>query len=49
MGSSVAQDINIGENVVVGAGAIVLQDVPDNVMVAGVPATIRKRYDQESG
>lgn len=49
MGSSVAHDINIGDNVVVGAGAVVLQDVPDNVMVAGVPATIRKRYDQESG
>ncbi len=46
MGSSVAHDIKIGENVVVGAGAVVLKDVPDNVMTAGVPATIRKKYDQ---
>lgn len=30
----------IGENAVVGAGAVVTKDVPDNCIVAGNPATI---------
>lgn len=32
--------ISIGNNVVVGAGAVVTKDVPDNAVVAGVPAKI---------
>ena len=32
--------ITIGENALVGAGAVVTKDVPDNVIVAGVPARI---------
>lgn len=36
-------NIKIGNNVVIAAGAIVLQDVPDNVTVAGVPAKIVKQ------
>lgn len=32
--------INIGENSIVGAGAVVVKDVPANVVVAGVPARI---------
>lgn len=46
MGSSVAHEISVGKNVVIGAGAVVIKDIPDNVMVAGVPATIRKKYDE---
>lgn len=34
--------IRIGTNVVVAAGAVVTKDVPDNCMVAGVPAVVRK-------
>lgn len=34
--------VTIGNNVVVAAGAIVTKDVPDNVMVGGVPARIIK-------
>lgn len=41
-GCSIANDITIGENAVVAAGAAVIKDVPDNVMVAGVPAVIKK-------
>ena len=38
--------IKIGKNVVVGAGAVVTKDVPDNVMVMGVPAAVRKKLEQ---
>jgi sugar O-acyltransferase (sialic acid O-acetyltransferase NeuD family) len=43
LGSSIANNITIGENVIVGAGSVVLRDIPDNVLVAGVPGTIRKK------
>ena len=33
----------IGENSVVGAGAVVVRDVPDNCTVVGNPAEIIKR------
>lgn len=35
--------VTIGNNVVVAAGAIVTKDVPDNVLVGGVPARVIKR------
>jgi len=35
--------ITIGENAIVGAGAVVTKNVPDNVIVAGVPAKIIKK------
>ena len=44
IGSTVANNLNIGANTIIGAGAVVLQDVPNDVLAAGVPATIRKRY-----
>ena len=34
--------ITIGENAIVGAGAVVTRDVPDNVTVAGSPAKVIK-------
>lgn len=34
--------VTIGNNVVIGAGSIVNKDIPDNVVVAGVPAKIIK-------
>ncbi len=33
--------VTIGENAMVGAGAVVTKNVPDNVVVAGVPARLR--------
>jgi sugar O-acyltransferase (sialic acid O-acetyltransferase NeuD family) len=45
IGINIANDIQIGKNSVVGAGAALLKNVPDNVLVAGVPATIRKYYE----
>ncbi|MFJ7927798.1 acetyltransferase [Peribacillus sp. NPDC096448] len=43
IGSSVINNISIGSNVVLAAGAIVNKNVPDNVLAAGVPATIKKQ------
>mgnify|MGYP001131218234 FL=1 len=34
--------VTIGENAIVGAGSVVTKDVPDNAIVAGVPAKIIK-------
>ena len=39
-GATVIQSIKIGSNVTIGAGTIVIRDVPDNCIVAGVPARI---------
>ncbi len=41
-GSSVIPGITIGCWTTVGAGAVVLTDLPDHVVAAGVPATIRR-------
>jgi sugar O-acyltransferase (sialic acid O-acetyltransferase NeuD family) len=45
LGSSIADHIKVGENAVIGAGSVVLNDVPDNVLMAGVPVTIKKKYE----
>jgi UDP-2-acetamido-3-amino-2,3-dideoxy-glucuronate N-acetyltransferase len=39
-GSVLCPTITIGENAVVGAGAVVTRDVPDRVIVAGNPARV---------
>ena len=41
-GSKVLGPIKIGNNVKIGANAVVLKDVPDNVTVVGIPAKIVK-------
>jgi sugar O-acyltransferase (sialic acid O-acetyltransferase NeuD family) len=45
IGANISNNIQIGENSVVGAGAVVLKHIPDKVLVAGIPATIKKRYE----
>ena len=40
--ATILPDIKIGKNSVIGAGSVVIKDVPDNVMVVGVPAKIVK-------
>jgi serine O-acetyltransferase len=39
-GSKILGPIKIGDNVIIGANAVVINNVPDNVIVAGVPAKI---------
>lgn len=41
-GAIVIGDIKIGNNVIIAAGAVVTKDVPDDCVVAGVPAKIIK-------
>ncbi|MBB4118415.1 serine O-acetyltransferase [Mesonia hippocampi] len=41
-GSKILGPIKIGNNVTVGANAVVVHDVPDNAVVAGIPAKIIK-------
>ncbi|UCE51521.1 MAG: NeuD/PglB/VioB family sugar acetyltransferase [Desulfobacterales bacterium] len=45
-GATIRQLISIGESAVVGAGAVVVHDVPDHVVVGGVPARILERNKQ---
>ena len=44
-GATILANVTIGENALVGAGSVVTKDVPDNAVVAGNPARI-KRYIQ---
>ena len=41
-GARILGPIRIGNNVIIGANAVVVKDVPDNCIVAGVPANIIK-------
>ena len=42
-GAKILGSIKIGNNAVVGANAVVINDVPDNCIVAGIPAKIIKK------
>ncbi len=37
LGASIKNAISIGENCIIGAGAVVIRDIPDNQTVVGVP------------
>jgi acetyltransferase-like isoleucine patch superfamily enzyme len=45
LGSSVTvlSGVTVGENAIVGAGSVVLKDVPENTIVAGNPAKVIRR------
>lgn len=45
--STIMPGVTIGENAVVAAGAVVTKDVPDNTVVAGVPAEVKKDLNSE--
>lgn len=42
--ATILPDVNIGKNVIVGAGSVVTKDMPDNCLVVGVPAVIKKQF-----
>jgi serine O-acetyltransferase len=42
-GAKLLGPITIGNNVVIGANAVVLTDVPENSIAAGVPAVVKPR------
>ena len=44
-GAKVLGPIKIGDDVVIGANAVVIHDVPDHCIAAGVPAVIKPRRD----
>ena len=43
--ATILPGVTLGENSIVAAGAIVSKDVPDNVIVGGIPAKIIKSID----
>lgn len=45
--ATILAGVHIGNNVIVAANAVVTKDVPDNCLVAGVPAKIIKRCGNE--
>ena len=47
-GATLMTGVNkIGKNSLIGAGAVVIRDVPDNAVMAGVPAKILKYKENE--
>lgn len=41
-GAKILGDIKVGDNCVIGANAVVVKDIPDNCLVAGIPAKVLK-------
>lgn len=46
-GSTILCNITIGEKVIIGSGSVVTKDVPPNTIVAGNPAKIVRRIENE--
>ncbi|HEY0221506.1 2,3,4,5-tetrahydropyridine-2,6-dicarboxylate N-acetyltransferase [Lactovum miscens] len=44
----IIEGVQVGDGSVVAAGAIVTKDVPENVVVAGVPARVIKKIDKQT-
>jgi acetyltransferase-like isoleucine patch superfamily enzyme len=43
--ATIMPGVTVGENAIVSAGAVVTKDVPDNTIVAGIPATVLKSIE----
>lgn len=46
LGVTIADRIKIGENSVIGAGSLVLKDIPDNILAYGSPAKFIRNREQ---
>ena len=44
--ATILPKVTIGSNVIVAAGSVVTKDIPNNCMVAGIPAVIKKELAQ---
>lgn len=45
MGSNILEGRTIGKNVTIGAGAVVINDIPDNCTAIGIPAKVIKKKE----
>jgi serine O-acetyltransferase len=48
-GAKLLGPITIGDNSIIGANAVVVQDVPENSVAIGVPAVIKQRRESNAG
>ena len=46
MGAGIINQVSIGDNVTLGAGTIVVKDMPSNCLVVGVPGKVIKHYER---
>lgn len=46
LGAKILGSVNIGNNVMIGANAVVTHDIPDNVVAGGIPAKVIKIKDK---
>ena len=44
-GSRILGGVNIGAGTIVASGSVVICDIPENVLVAGVPAIVKKKLE----
>jgi acetyltransferase-like isoleucine patch superfamily enzyme len=44
-GATILASVTIGENAIIGAGSVVIKDVPANTIVAGNPAKVLRKID----
>jgi sugar O-acyltransferase (sialic acid O-acetyltransferase NeuD family) len=44
-GAKIINQTTVGDNVIIGAGSVVVKDIPDNVAAVGIPAKIIKRHE----
>ncbi len=44
-GAVILPKVSIGNNSIIAAGSVVKEDVPENVMVAGIPAVVKKNLN----
>lgn len=45
-GTSIIYNVRIGSNVIIGACSLITKDVPDNCVVAGVPARVVSSFEE---
>lgn len=43
LGAKIFGEVTIGNNVIIGANAVVVKDIPDNCVVGGIPAKIIRK------